>query len=313
MIKGLPELSEGYEIAFVRYFLQDAAEASLLPSEEGAACAVVQPPLCGTQAGAWVWLVSEFDTMERKGNRTMVMSNGVRHLWTGGTCFPLEDSGKEGLETILEYEGILGEYGMDMEKDCVRTWFFVKDIDNNYKDFVVSRRERFSELGMTADTHYIASTGICGEPVVKGATVLLDTYAISGEASKQYLYAPDFLNRTSEYGVTFERGVTVSYDTDQWISISGTASIDNKGQILHEGDVAAQCIRMLTNVEALLAEAGSSLKDIPALIVYLRNREDAQLVHSLISSRFPNKEFIILEAPVCRPGWLIEMECSFSL
>jgi hypothetical protein len=32
-------------------------------------------------------------------------------------------------------------------------------------------------------------------------------------------------------------------------------------------------------------------------------------VKSLYEERFPDKPYVIVHAPVCRPGWLVEMEC----
>jgi enamine deaminase RidA (YjgF/YER057c/UK114 family) len=45
------------------------------------------------------------------------------------------------------------------------------------------------------------------------------------------------------------------------------------------------------------------------LIVYLRDVADYDLVRSLFDERFPDKPLVIVHAPVCRTGWLVEMEC----
>ena len=45
------------------------------------------------------------------------------------------------------------------------------------------------------------------------------------------------------------------------------------------------------------------------MIVYLRDIADYATVKSLYDMRFPNKPKVFVHAPVCRPGWLIEMEC----
>jgi enamine deaminase RidA (YjgF/YER057c/UK114 family) len=44
------------------------------------------------------------------------------------------------------------------------------------------------------------------------------------------------------------------------------------------------------------------------MIVYLRDPADYQIVKQLYEERFPNKPWVIVNAKVCRPGWLIEME-----
>ena len=139
----------------------------------------------------------------------------------------------------------------------------------------------------------------------------MDNYAVSGISSEQvhYLYAPTHLNRTSDYGVSFERGTYIDYGDRRHVFISGTASINNKGQIMYEKDVVRQTRRMWENVETLLAEAGCSFDDVPLLIVYLRDTADYAVVKALYEERFPDKPYVIVHAPVCRSGWLVEMEC----
>ena len=66
---------------------------------------------------------------------------------------------------------------------------------------------------------------------------------------------------------------------------------------------------MWENVEALLREADMDFSDMGAFIVYLRDIADYQVVQALFRERFPHHPTVIVLAPVCRPGWLIEMEC----
>ena len=67
---------------------------------------------------------------------------------------------------------------------------------------------------------------------------------------------------------------------------------------------------MWKNVDALLAEAEMNLTDHAAQItVYLRDTADYVTVRDLFAARFPHVPTIITLAPVCRPEWLIEMEC----
>lgn len=144
------------------------------------------------------------------------------------------------------------------------------------------------------------------------AIVQMDALAIEGAFTQRYLYARTHLSPTYDYGVTFERGVRIDAGGHHATLISGTASIDHKGNIVHEGDVTAQTRRMWENVEALLDEAGDAWSDVRMMLVYLRNREDAALVKPLFDERFPDTPKVFLHAPVCRPGWLVEMECIAS-
>ena len=67
---------------------------------------------------------------------------------------------------------------------------------------------------------------------------------------------------------------------------------------------------MWENVEALLAETEMNIKDhVAQITVYLRDTADYTTVRHLFSTRFPHIPTVITLAPVCRPEWLIEMEC----
>ena len=176
---------------------------------------------------------------------------------------------------------------------------------------VTGRRENFLGIGLNEHTHYIASTGIEGRSADPKALVRMDAYAVAElkPGQQQYLYARTHLNPTSEYGVTFERGVKVKYGDRSHLYISGTASIDNKGQVVHVGDVRKQTERMWENVEMLLREGNASFDDVAQMFVYLRDMADYETVERMFEGRFPMIPKVIVLAPVCRPAWLIEMEC----
>ena len=117
------------------------------------------------------------------------------------------------------------------------------------------------------------------------------------------------MNPTHEYGVTFERGTVVQYGDRRHVFISGTASINNRGEIEHPMDIAGQTGRMFENIRVLLDEAECSMDDVAHLIVYLRDTADYHTVTSFLKREYPDIPFVVLWAPVCRPGWLIEAEC----
>ena len=124
-----------------------------------------------------------------------------------------------------------------------------------------------------------------------------------------YLYARTHLNPTYEYGVSFERGTYVDYGDRRKVYISGTASINNKGEIMYAGDICKQTARMMENVEMLLQEAACTYDDVDQMVVYLRDPADYQVVKEIYEQRFPTIPKVFINAFVCRPGWLIEMEC----
>ncbi|MCQ2130440.1 MAG: Rid family hydrolase [Bacteroidales bacterium] len=299
--KAFVDSHPDYTVSMRRYILSARSQKDELlcnsSFNEGlsAVSFVIQPILGRDSIAVWIYLVKDC---------------AVEFLWSTNLCSHAPGSENQTREILQAYENDLAEKNLTISDNCVRTWFFVDDIDRNYSGVVVGRRENFEEQGMTKDTHYLASTGICGGAVVQDTIVQMDALAIKGEFSQHYLYAPANFNPTHEYGVTFERGVVVKFGGESHILISGTASINNKGEIVHPGDTSAQTLRMWDNVEALLHEASSSWKDVRMMIVYLRNAEDHDVVSALFSERFGSDiPYVITLAPVCRPGWLIEMEC----
>ena len=211
---------------------------------------------------------------------------------------------------------------MTMERNLVRTWIYVTNIDVNYQGVVEARNDIFDKEGLTADTHYIASTGIGGATPVRHAAVAIDFLTVPNikEEDKKYLQALEHLNPTHEYGVAFERGTRLTLPTHtlhpegsqqfkQQYFISGTASIDKHGDVVYEGDIVRQTGRLLENIGALLKDGDATMNDIRYFIIYLRDITDYHTVEILMNQFYPQIPHIIVEAKVCRPGWLIEMEC----
>lgn len=321
ILTALHELTEGQlpgaRPVFLRFFLSDAANQSGLLTEALAdfppcACSIIeQPPLDGTKIALWVYLQTQVTPRSFPEGLTGIEHNGYVHLWGGSACRPGTDSHEQTRRLLEDYATALEDNGGRLADNCIRTWFFVQNIDVNYAGVVKARNEVFLHQGLTRDTHFIASTGIAGRNADPSLCVQLDTYAVTGLVPEQvhHLYASTHLNRTYEYGVSFERGTYVDYGDRRQVFISGTASIDNRGQIVHAGDIRQQTERMWENVEALLKEAGMNYDDIGQMIVYLRDPGDYQTVERLFNARFPNMPRVTVLAPVCRPGWLIEMEC----
>lgn len=312
----LTELS-GAVAVFKRFFLSDAANQAnylLAMQPEVGDCAlsiVEQPPLDGTKIALWVYLQKGVQTRALPQEIYEVKHGAYRHLWMAGACNLASNSEYQTRLLLNDYVMQLGENGCTLADHCIRTWFFVQNVDINYAGVVKARNEVFVTQNLTDKTHFIASTGIAGRHANPKVMVLMDTYAVDGlqQGQVNYLYAPTHLNPTYEYGVSFERGTYIDYGDRRHVFISGTASINNKGEVVHSGDIKKQTLRMWENVEMLLKEADCDYSHVAHFLVYLRDMADYSVVKHLFEERFPNIPKVYLWAPVCRPGWLIEMEC----
>ena len=218
------------------------------------------------------------------------------------------------VQTIMlfdKYIAWLKQQGLNLKDHCVRTWIYVRDIDTNYDGVVKARNDVFRQHGLTVDTHFIASTGIGGRSLGKNVCVAIDflTARDIQPEDKLFLHALDHLNPTHEYGVAFERGVRISLPQKYQYFISGTASINNRGEVINIGNVTKQTERLLENIGALLADGGAAMKDVKYYIIYLRDLADAVVVDKYMEKVYPDVPRIITHAKVCRPAWLVEMEC----
>lgn len=305
---------------FIRWFLSDIVNQynSVVQRFPCAASVIQQPPLDGTKLNVWV--------VYRSGDAGKEFSDGIwiddeGYIWIGDRGNGGEQSVRRKSEIYTSYrmtkeylerlDHELKRLGGSLADNCIRTWFMVRDIDINYQGVVTARNEVFSSLGLTQDTHYIASTGINGINADPYKTVSFNAIANLNLTSDRisYLRGLSHLNRTSEYGVAFERATAVDYNDRRCVYISGTASIGQQGEILYPGDVFRQTMRMLENIEVLLKEGDACWEDVAHFIVYLRDIADYTTVARIFSDRFPEVPAAIVLAPVCRPGWLVEAEC----
>ncbi|MFI4986878.1 MAG: Rid family hydrolase [Alphaproteobacteria bacterium] len=278
---------------------------------------VQQPPLPGAKIALLAYhITGDAGQAKRRlsPNHVLVERSGLRHLWSTGLCAgsdtaPASAAGQT-REIFADLIATLAGAGGTLRDDCVRTWIYLKDVDVFYQDMVESRRELFQRQGLTADTHYIASTGIEGACAHRYDLVAMDAYSILGLAPEQMSYLNDFdrLCPTRNYGVTFERGTRIAYADRSHHFISGTASIDGTGAVVHRGDVLRQLERALANVDALLRSGRAGLDDLMHLTVYLRDPADFARVDGYLSERFRGLPMLIVHGAVCRPEWLIEVE-----
>jgi enamine deaminase RidA (YjgF/YER057c/UK114 family) len=305
-------LADNVNCVFKRYFVSDAVnQVDFLHHNDNVAVSIVeQAPLNGCKVSVWAYFVQDCSVYEDSGTYIMTRP-AYKHLYNTQLHTPLTDEEAETRSIFESYVNSLAEHDCTLKNNCIRTWIYVQGVDIHYSGMVKERRRFFENEGLTPETHFIASTGIEGRYTNPKSLTLMDAYAIAGIKTEQvkYLQATTHLNPTLEYGVTFERATSVDYGDRRHVFISGTASIKNKGEIMYPSEILKQTERTFENISTLLKQSETQMNDVMQMIVYLRDIADYDLVSEYVATNYTTTPYVIVLAPVCRPGWLVEVEC----
>lgn len=234
----------------------------------------------------------------RLGDRTTLHST---NLYGAGS-----DAFTQALATFDAAAHLLRECGMDFG-DVVRTWIYVRDIARDYDALNRARREFFRRAGIALRP---ASTGVEGGPFPDAHDFAITIQAVrsSRPLDVRPMSAPT-LNEAWSYGADFSRGLRMTDANKTALHVSGTASIDEGGGTAHVGDVVGQAARMLRNVAALLGGQGATLADVVSGVTYVKDRNLAPAVRSALAQYgLDALPLAFVEAPLCRPELLCEME-----
>lgn len=127
----------------------------------------------------------------------------------------------------------------------------------------------------------------------------------------------EVLNEAFDYAKpsSFSRGMRIDIGNVVILLISGTASIDEKGETVHIGNFRAQMRRTLKNITALLAAEGCTWKDIVRTTCYLRDIDRDYAEFNEERTTFFKEQGLDplpastgIQAKLCRPELLVEIE-----
>lgn len=221
------------------------------------------------------------------------------------------DAYEQALDMFVAAQRLLDQCEMQF-RDVVRTWIYLRDIDRDYDALNKARREFFGRCGIQVRP---ASTGVQGIPFPDVHDFSISLYAL--KAPRRFVVtsmSTPSLNEAWSYGADFSRGLRIAEANKDAIYVSGTASIDDEGRTIHVGNFEAQAERMVANIASLLARQGATFADVVSGVIYLKNPNDALLLHALCHDRgFDGFPCALVEAPLCRPDLLCEAEAVAML
>ena len=274
-----------------------------------------QPPLypgrlCEMQAYAMVSGEAITDLPAGASGRS-VAAHGLRHVHivnvTGGEPGDGTDFAHQALDMFERAAAALDAQGLSF-RDVVRTWVYLREMDRDYGELNRRRTLFYKAQGVAP---LPASTGIGGGVCPPDRLCGLDIYALAGDERPPLVAMhASTLNEATSYGSSFSRGVALTRHDRLLAYLSGTASIDERGEVVHVGDIEGQVNRTFVNIEALFDNHGLGLSDTVSAIVYLKRRDYYDTFLKVAAERgMPlDVPVAVVVADVCRPTWLCEIE-----
>ena len=137
---------------------------------------------------------------------------------------------------------------------------------------------------------------------------------------KNAVKAPGVLNEAYDYKKpsAFSRGLKIEVlPPATIIYISGTASVNEKGETVHIDDFKSQTIRTFQNITALLDSAGATWNDVVKTTVFLKDIKRDYDPFNILRCQFYEQEGLSLypsstcvQALLCRDELLVEIEAQ---
>jgi len=232
-------------------------------------------------------------------------------VWAWGIVPPdlTKSRGAQTTELFEKMERMLVEHGMTFA-NVVRTWFYNDNINDWYAEFNAART-RFFESRKVFETFLPASTGIGhGNPF--GAALISGFFAMKPKsASARAVIVPSPLQADAmTYKSSFSRAAETQSASGRWLFVSGTASIlPDSSDVAFLDDPVRQIDCAMRAALAIVESRGMSVRDVTRAIVYLRCPEFRDPWFAWLEKMGLPKTFAtVLDAEVCRPEWLFEVE-----
>ncbi len=95
------------------------------------------------------------------------------------------------------------------------------------------------------------------------------------------------------------------------VYIAGQVALDAKGQLVGEGDLAAQTRQVFANLETALKAAGASFNDVVKTNYYLRDASQVQVIRDVRGKYFTKDlpaSTLVEVSRLANPGFLVEIE-----
>ena len=238
----------------------------------------------------------------------------ARYCYLGGLYSEKKLSPSHQAENLFEStEQLLNRVGLSFD-NTVRTWFYLDDILDWYGDFNRVRTAFFNKHDIF-NKMVPASTGIEGSNPARSRAAL----ELTAIQPKNENYSIERLRSplqcsAEDYGSSFSRAVWFSNGNHSYITVSGTASIGQDGEILHTKTLWKQIERTFDVVRAILESRDFTFEDAVRAYAYCKDRRYSQAFFDYlkISGLDDKLSVICSENKVCWEELLFELEVDVA-
>ncbi|KLU73001.1 MAG: hypothetical protein RHS_1243 [Robinsoniella sp. RHS] len=228
-------------------------------------------------------------------------------------------------QTMLMFDRakrVLEENGFSFT-DVVRTWIYLADILAQYDDFNRVRNYKFKEFGLIQSEietgileqiYLPASTGIgCNNPFL--ASGVMDVYAIKPSSDSNYIIRNETGKKQKSayrYGSAFSRSMVVENEKRKAVYLSGTASINEKGESVFIGDICGQIDETYKVIRDLIQNEDVTFDELCEGTLFIKKadyiHQHEKYVNETGLSQLP---LIPIIADICRDDLLFEIDAAF--
>lgn len=228
------------------------------------------------------------------------------------------DGQGSGLEGATEhaYRQIHAALAASGHEHLVRVWNYLPRINiethglERYRQFNNARQRALLACGQRIRGNVPAASALGCEDgpltVYFLAARTAPRFIENPRQTSAYHYPPRYGRRAP----SFSRATLLERAGAPVLFLSGTSSIVGH-RTLHAGDPAGQTRETLTNIEALLAEAGHFTLETLAYKIYLREPADLPIVRQEVDAALGARPArVYLKADVCRTDLAVEIEAA---
>jgi len=190
-----------------------------------------------------------------------------------------------------------------------RTWLYIDNILDWYDELNHARTNFYNEENIF-DGFIPASTGI-GLSNLNGKSLSISAYALregKDDCIIRMIESPLQCPAT-DYKSSFSRAVEISFNTSKRLIISGTASINSRGETLHKDSIEKQIEHTMEVVKSIMINEQYGWDNVVRSIAYFpATKVEKYFINYCMLNNIDSSYIMAVNGTVCRDDLLFEIE-----